>query len=137
MTGTERASARLALGVLRLAILTHPRTDYAYHSIVDAAASRDAAGSGDAVYAAHTVRPVSRQRYVRARWALYLRAVLRAESGPIRSNGQHAWEDAGNGADSWCPTCDRLHGLFCATPPCTHRLARPLWTSAPSKEPPR
>jgi hypothetical protein len=134
MTGTERAALRLALGVLRLAVLLHPRTDYAYTSISNADLAAWAIGrnpvTAAACCAAELAARAHDQRRVRARLALYLRAVLRADAGD-----RGLWWVRRLNSWLYPPDYEERSAHWYAQGRETYRLARPLWLDAPRSKP--
>lgn len=126
MTGTERAAMRLALGLLRDGTFGDIVTDIlwhgGHHALVDAF---DAAGDDD--------DEVPR-RILRARLALYLRAVLRADAGDMglwwhaRRLGR-----SDSAVEAW--TTEMAMAQLVRGPRWANRLARPLWYDAPRSKP--
>lgn len=135
MTQTEVAALRLALGVLRQAILDWPRSDYAISSIDDAHVRSRAPAAAAAWQAsfdlARRTNKVDEYRRVRARLALYLRAVLRAERGDVGRwwVGERRFREFTRGGDFTGGTYAEWSRSARASPGA--RLARPLWLSAP------
>ena len=134
MTGTERAAMRLALGVLRRAT---------------------ASNADDALDAVHTILALADSdltlpsfrhvtgRILRARLALYLRAVLRADEAARWDAAWGQWPVPQTWPAMRCTVCgerrfsaDEVAGT-CRGQAAAWAPPRPLWTTAPSKEPTR
>lgn len=151
MTGTERAGARLALGILR----AHPREGYSATSCVEAAVTalrlaglgRVSAPASDALCVAlfnTGDRWSLATRLVAARLALYLRTVLRAEADD-RYAADWSWPADHKHWTGVCDKCrepvpryykgERIESGRCAGALVRH--PRPLWLDAPPAGTPR
>lgn len=129
MTGTERAALRLALGTLRWSVRYCARGRPESMEVAAWIALRDVralphGGRIPSFDPGRTHRPES--RLLRARLALYLRAVLRAEAG-------EEWR----GYVSWSPRWrEEFRTERWPTSDCYERvrLAVPLWSQAPGRK---
>lgn len=144
MTGTTRAALRLALGVLRASAGTDAAWLFFACDVLDRGPG--GAGLGAAALAACRSRRETDSaplawRLARARLALYLRAVLRAERGdfgtrccgvcrgPLR-------RDVGCEAPLWGLGWCARHKVQHSDPaPNRASIAVPLWSQAPGRKP--
>lgn len=143
MTGTERAALRLALGVLRRTRgiagapwAVNEATGVLWTGAGVLALGRLASRSLTLCYTgARDSRTTTSDRLVRARLALYLRAVLRAEAGdcgPVRCERCAGIGDGTHGRGDLCGWCWQQ----CREPIGRYgwRRIRPLWERARAHE---
>jgi hypothetical protein len=134
MTGTERAALRLVLGTLRVSLYTHTKyTGRARRAVVNALgvlpdSLADLWAAVDDLLGMPFQADLVCSRILRARLALYIRAVLRAERGEVWGgfvlrHWRPEWpEEVYAAAYPMHPPGDNNYEFV--------RIARPLWLDA-------